>query len=72
MFLVDCVWDEWEIGECSKSCGGGNRTNVRIPKVEAKHGGEECQGESETTEECNTLSCPGSIFLVLKILICQF
>merc|ERR1712179_420155 len=55
---VDCVWDEWEIGKCSKSCGGGNRTNVRIPKVEAKHGGEECQGESETTEECNTLQCP--------------
>ena len=59
--LVDCVWDEWRIGECSKSCAGGLRTKVRVPKVDAEHGGEECKGQSEVTEECNTLQCPGLI-----------
>ena len=26
---VDCEWDEWIIGECSKTCGGGFWNNFR-------------------------------------------
>ena len=57
--LVDCVWDDWTTGECSKSCAGGFRTKVREPKQEAEYGGEECIGDSEVIEECNTNQCPG-------------
>ena len=57
--LVDCEWDDWKIGICSKECGGGTRTNVRTPKIDAAHGGEECNGSSNITESCNTHECPG-------------
>ena len=59
MYLVDCEWDDWQIGECSKECAGGVRTNTRAKKVEADHGGEECQGVSSKTESCNVHECPG-------------
>ena len=36
---VDCEWDEWIIGECSKTCGGGMRNNYRDKKVEEMFGG---------------------------------
>ena len=26
LFLVDCEWHEWKIGDCSKTCGGGERS----------------------------------------------
>ena len=57
--LVDCEWDEWKIGECSKLCGGGKRTNIRNKKVEAAYGGTECSGDSIATETCNVGVCPG-------------
>jgi len=55
---VDCEWNDWQIGVCSEECGGGLRTNTRTPKVEADHGGEECQGSSSITESCNVHECP--------------
>ena len=57
--IVDCVWGSWDIGECSKSCGGGTQTNIRKPNVTAAHGGEECYGSASVTESCNTQECPG-------------
>ena len=57
--VVDCEWDDWQLGKCSKTCGGGSRTNTRTPKVDAAHGGEECNGASNITESCNTQECPG-------------
>ena len=57
--IVDCEWDEWKTGECDEPCGGGMRTNTRIPKVDAQHGGEECTGSSSITESCNQHECPG-------------
>ena len=61
---VHCEWSEWEIGECSKSCGGGLRINTRMMKVESKHGGEECAGSSTIAESCNLQECPGKIFCI--------
>ena len=58
--LVDCEWDEWQTGECDEPCGGGMRTNTRVPKVDAQHGGEECTGSSSITESCNVHECPGT------------
>ena len=60
---VDCEWDEWAVGACSKSCGGGTRTNKRSPKIEADFGGSNCTGASNITEDCNIIPCPGN-FLV--------
>ena len=51
--------DEWQIGECSLTCGGGTRTNTRKEKVSANHGGDECHGLTNITESCNVDECPG-------------
>ena len=58
-FIVHCEWDEWQVGECSKSCGGGNMTKTREEKVSADHGGKECEGLAAITESCNVQECPG-------------
>ena len=44
---------------CTKSCGGGIRTNVRTEKVSEAHGGELCEGAASVEENCNTQECPG-------------
>ena len=56
-YLVNCVWDDWQIGECSKTCAGGTRTNTRTKKVKEDHGGS-CPGEASLQETCNTQKCP--------------
>ena len=64
--VVDCEWDEWNIGRCSKTCGGGMVTNTRVPKVDVQHGGEECTGSSTVTESCNVHECPGNLLIICK------
>ena len=58
--IVDCEWNDWIKGTCSKSCGGGTRTNTRTKKVSAAHGGEECDGAAAVEETCNVKKCPGN------------
>ena len=57
--VVDCLWGEWKISECSTTCGDGERTKTRNKTVDADHGGEECSGFSNGTERCNVVECPG-------------
>ena len=57
-FSVDCEWSDWQDGECSKSCEGGNRTSTRFKIVEEMYNGT-CEGHSTYTEECNMQECPG-------------
>ena len=59
MKIVHCEWDEWKIGQCSVTCRGGTRTNTREKKVEANHGGYECEGEPSLQESCSVNECPG-------------
>ena len=59
---VNCQWDEWVIGKCSKTCGTGKRTNTRTKLVVEKNGGI-CTGAPTNTETCNTKKCPGTIIL---------
>ena len=59
VFIVDCQWDEWMEGQCSKTCGGGTQIDTRREKIKAAYGGEECFGPSNVTKECNTQECPG-------------
>ena len=56
---VHCEWDDWELGECSTTCGGGNRTKTRKEKVSSAFGGDECDGPPSITESCNVGECPG-------------
>lgn len=55
---VNCILSQWEDwGECSVSCGGGNRTRVKTVVQEAKFGGEECADERQEIEQCNQHCC---------------
>ena len=61
LFLaVQCVWDDWNIGACSKSCGTGTRTNNRT-KLIVESGGGNCTGQHTETEVCGVTECPGNI-----------
>ena len=62
--LVDCIWGEWQMGDCSEDCGGGSRINKRSPTVEASFGGKECVGSSNVTEICNIQECPGIYYFL--------
>lgn len=55
---IHCEWNDWVIGECSQTCGGGVRTNTRTEKVSANHGGKACPGVSSLEESCNVNECP--------------
>ena len=51
--------------DCTKTCGTGTRSRSVV--VEAKHGGQPCEGLSET---CNPEPCPGKYFpikIVFKV-----
>ena len=63
--VVDCMWDSWKIGPCSKTCGVGVRNVTRGKKIKADYGGKECSGLSIVSEMCNFRECPGQkkIFL---------
>ena len=69
MFLAptDCKWGDWELGECTKTCGGGKRTNYRKILVHQSNGGKACTGTTWKTEDCNTQSClkKGEWFIIL-------
>ena len=60
--LVHCEWNDWVIGECSETCGGGSRTNTRTQKTAAEFGGDECDGPTSSTESCNVEECPGGVY----------
>ena len=67
--LVNCEWGEWRVGECSKTCGGGTKTNRRSPNVNAVFGGESCSGPSNITEVCNIQECPGKTLSMILFCI---
>jgi len=54
--LQDCVVSEWEDGECSAVCGGGEMTSSRFAKIQPA-GGAECPLLSKV-ESCNMHPCP--------------
>ena len=48
---------EWT--DCSVSCGGGEQTRNRTCTNPAPaHGGDDCEGEAEESQDCNEISCP--------------
>ena len=59
-FVVNCEWSDWQMQQCSVTCGGGTRANIRAKTVEEKNGGV-CTGELTVEEVCNMQDCPGKI-----------
>ena len=57
---VDCQWAQWQIGDCSETCGDGVRENHRVKLTEALFGGAPCEGKAKATEPCNSGVCPGT------------
>ncbi|CAH1801587.1 unnamed protein product, partial [Owenia fusiformis] len=56
---VDGRWSEWNVGDCSVSCGGGSRTNTRqCNNPPPSNGGKQCDGSTTETESCNAQACP--------------
>ena len=67
--LVDGNWSTWESwSTCSKTCGNGTRTRVRLCNNPAPaHEGKDCAGEGNNSEVCLVRHCPGKFnFLVLR------
>jgi len=55
---VDCVLSEWGYWtECSKSCGGGEKSHTRTILTPAKNGGEGCVGTVAESAACNEQAC---------------
>ena len=57
--IVNCEWNDWVLGECTKTCGRGTRNDNRTKKVSDEHGGTECTGPTNRTVDCNVDECPG-------------
>ena len=57
---VPCVWDEWgEWSTCSKTCGGGDQTRLRMVKQKEEFLGVPCEGDMSETRSCASDQCPG-------------
>ncbi|KAI1891477.1 hypothetical protein AGOR_G00144220 [Albula goreensis] len=58
---VDGNWGPWQPwGECSASCGGGERTRVRLcNSPPPTNEGRTCPGDSTQLSRCNVQACPG-------------
>ena len=59
-YLVDCAWGDFgDWGDCSATCGDGERSRTRIIATPASGNGAECTGDATETETCNEGECPG-------------
>ncbi|XP_041648005.1 hemicentin-1 [Cheilinus undulatus] len=58
---VDGNWGPWQPwGDCSASCGGGERSRVRLCNSPSPtNGGRPCPGDSSQLSRCNSQACPG-------------
>ncbi|XP_031431207.1 LOW QUALITY PROTEIN: hemicentin-1 [Clupea harengus] len=58
---VDGNWGPWQAwGECSASCGGGERTRTRhCNNPSSSNKGRPCPGDSTQLSRCNAQACPG-------------
>ena len=61
VLVVNCQWEDWNSGDCSKSCGLGQMTKTRVKALVEAHGGT-CSGDTTSTEACNTHSCAGMLY----------
>ncbi|CAE8699096.1 unnamed protein product [Polarella glacialis] len=54
----DCLLADWaEWGQCSETCGGGQRFRTREISMEAQLGGRPCQGDMHEAASCSEMPC---------------
>ena len=53
---VNCEWNEWKIGQCSKSCDGGLRNKTRTIMTKESNKGK-CEGNATVQETCSLNNC---------------
>ena len=61
----ECDWSDWEIGECSRTCGGGQQTKVRMLH-NVDQNDTNC-GPISLMEPCNLQSCTDPICQKLQL-----
>lgn len=55
---VDCEMSDWgQWTECSVTCGGGFRSQMRRVHIRARLGGRPCEGATRRTSPCSAQSC---------------
>ena len=65
MFVaIDCEWNPWFNGTCSKECGTGVQVNNRTIKVHDQNEGYPCEGPFYEIVECNTHPCSGNQLII--------
>ena len=64
--IEKCDWNDWEIGECSRTCGGGYQTKKRTLR-NTDQSATNC-GYSTLKEPCNVKSCTDPICKEFEIL----
>ncbi|MBU38166.1 MAG: hypothetical protein CMA59_01430, partial [Euryarchaeota archaeon] len=58
-YMIDCKVSKWEnVGECSRSCGGGLQAQNRHVEIEPAHGGQICPEAYDRYVPCNEDPCP--------------
>ena len=61
-FTVNCTWGEWSAWEsCSVTCGGGNQVRNRSITQQALFAGNDCTGDYDEQQTCNSNGCPGMV-----------
>ncbi|XP_076099012.1 SCO-spondin-like isoform X4 [Mytilus galloprovincialis] len=57
---IDGQWSNWSVfTSCSETCGGGDHSRNRsCTEPEPKYGGQQCPGDDNQTQNCNTQPCP--------------
>lgn len=56
---IDGGWTDWSWGTCSTTCGPGVQVGTRTcTNPTPQYGGQQCQGDSQTTQACNPGPCP--------------
>ena len=63
--LVDGGWTGYGAwSDCTKTCGTGTQTRTRTCTNPApQHGGADCAGRAEETQNCNTRPCPSENYV---------
>ena len=61
LFLVDCKLGDYELGECSATCGIlAVRSKTRQVLQKAAYGGKPCDNDTKVIENCGLMPCPGN------------
>ena len=66
--VVDGGWNDWVIGPCSKTCGGGIRSITReCNKPKPSCNGKDCKGPNYRVYPipCSNVCCPGKIMNIM-------